>query len=61
MTALAAVVALVFVPIAIAVAWRLVVWWRQRKAREAMRKGNVLYREWLDRSQQAPGGADKHR
>jgi uncharacterized membrane-anchored protein len=60
-TALAAVIAIVLVPIAIALAWRFVVRWRQRRAREAMRRGNALYREWLARSQQPADRSDQQR
>jgi hypothetical protein len=60
-TALAALIAIVLVPIAIALGWRFVVRWRQRRAREAMRRGNALYREWLERSQAPPDRSDQQR
>ncbi len=57
-TALAAIIAVLLVPVVAYSVWRVIVRRRQRLAREAMRKGNVLYREWLDRSKQRPGSSD---
>ncbi len=58
LAALAAIIAVLLVPVVAYVVWRVIVRRRQRLAREAMRKGNVLYREWLDRSQQRPGSRE---
>jgi hypothetical protein len=55
------VVAIVLVPVALALGWRFVVRRRQRRAREAMGRGNALYREWLARSEQATDRSDQQR
>ncbi|MFT3721228.1 hypothetical protein [Pseudorhodoferax sp.] len=53
LVAMYVLIACLVLPVLVLLVYRTIVRRRQRLAREAMQRGNVLYRSWLERSKTA--------
>jgi hypothetical protein len=60
LTALYVLAACVIVPLVVLGGWRFLVRHQQRKAQQAMLRGNQLHRRWLEASKQMQEGAEGH-
>lgn len=58
LTALYVLAAGVLVPLVLVVVWRWSVRRQQRKAQQAMLRGNLLHRNWLEGSKKMQEGAE---
>lgn len=60
LSALYVLAASVVVPLVVLGAWRFLVRRQQRKAQQAMLRGNLLHRRWLESSKHMPEGPEGH-